>query len=25
MPAFHLEKRDQEDVIGYILSLKGQL
>ena len=25
MPAFHLEKRDQEDVISYILSLKGQL
>jgi len=25
MPAFHLKTRDQEDVISYILSLKGQL
>jgi len=25
MPAFHLKTRDQEDVINYILSLKGQL
>jgi mono/diheme cytochrome c family protein len=25
MPAFHLQGQDQEDVISYILSLKGQL
>lgn len=25
MPAFHLKDADQEDVISYILSLKGQL
>jgi mono/diheme cytochrome c family protein len=25
MPAFHLTKDDQEDVISYILSLKGQI
>ena len=24
MPAFHLDEKDQEDVISYILSLKGQ-
>jgi mono/diheme cytochrome c family protein len=25
MPAFHLKEADQEDVISYILSLKGQI
>jgi len=25
MPAFHLKETDQEDVISYILSLRGQI